>query len=187
MRRKPRHLSKDEAALWSKVAARTQPLRPSGELLSTPQDVSVDPPLRKKDAPAFSPTPDPIDRPILPSAVQMDAKSHRQMRRGKLKPEARIDLHGMTLSEAHPALINFVMSAHAEGKRLVLVITGKGRSLAETPFLDQPRGILRRQVPQWLRLVPLAPVVMDVTPAHIKHGGDGALYVYLRRRRGVVL
>lgn len=115
--------------------------------------------------------------------VVMDRKAHRAMTRGKLEPEAKIDLHGMTLAEAHPELIRFILNAQGRGNRLVLVITGKGkRGLDEGP-IPQRQGVLRHQVPQWLRLPPLGAAVMQVTEAHLRHGGSGAYYVYLRRTR----
>ena len=120
--------------------------------------------------------------PTQPVPPRMDAKSFGKMRKGKLTPESRLDLHGMTVAEAHPALISFILSAQAEGKRLVLIITGKGGQASDRRLFPVQRGILRQQVPQWLRLPPLGPLILDVTPAHIRHGGDGALYVYLRRR-----
>ena len=114
--------------------------------------------------------------------LQMDAKLHGRMVRGKLLPEARIDLHGMTLAEAHPELIRFVLNAQSAGMRLVLVITGKGKRGEDHGPIPQRMGALRHQVPQWLRLPPLGPAVLQVTEAHLKHGGSGAYYVYLRRR-----
>ncbi len=110
----------------------------------------------------------------------MDAKTHARMVRGKLAPEARLDLHGMTLAEAHPELIRFILNAHDGGLRLVLVITGKGKMTHEP--VPRPIGALRHQVPHWLRLPPLSQVVQQVAEANLKHGGSGAIYVYLRRR-----
>ncbi|WP_309668452.1 Smr/MutS family protein [Tabrizicola sp.] len=114
--------------------------------------------------------------------LQMDARTHGKMTRGKLLPEARIDLHGLTLAEAHPELIRFVLNAQSAGLRLVLVITGKGKRGVDTGPIPQRMGALKHQVPQWLRLPPLGPAVLQVTEAHLKHGGSGAYYVYLRRR-----
>jgi DNA-nicking Smr family endonuclease len=106
------------------------------------------------------------------------------MIRGKLKPEARIDLHGMTLADAHPALIRFVTDAWDRGLRLVLVITGKGsRAPEDEGPIPARRGVLRQQVPGWLAAPPLATFVLEVREAHQRHGGGGAFYVYLRRRR----
>ena len=103
------------------------------------------------------------------------------MSRGKLRPEAKLDLHGMTLAEAGPELARFILSCHARGLRLVLVITGKGsRDGIEGP-LPVRRGALRHQVPHWLHTAPLSHAVQQVAPAHLRHGGTGAYYVYLRR------
>lgn len=109
----------------------------------------------------------------------MDHKLHKRMTRGKMRPEARLDLHGMTLAAAQPELAGFILSCHANGLRLVLVITGKGRG-DHGPLPTRP-GALRHQVPYWLHQMPLAKVVQQVTPAHYRHGGEGAYYVYLRR------
>ncbi|WBU56385.1 Smr/MutS family protein [Paracoccus sediminicola] len=113
--------------------------------------------------------------------LRMDRKLHKQLSRGKLRPEAKLDLHGMTLAEAGPELSRFILSCHGNGLRLVLVITGKGsRAEHEGPLPTRP-GALRHQVPHWLHRPPLAGVVQQVTPAHFRHGGGGAYYVYLRR------
>jgi DNA-nicking Smr family endonuclease len=113
----------------------------------------------------------------------MDAKAFGRMKRGKLVPEDRIDLHGMTLDQAHPALVSFVLTSQARGLRLVLVITGKGQREDAYDPMPRRRGVLKSQVPQWLRLSPVAQAVLQVSEAHRKHGGGGAYYVYLRKRR----
>ena len=113
----------------------------------------------------------------------MDRKTFGRMTRGKLLPEARIDLHGMTVAAAHPALTAFILRSQAEGRRLVLVITGKGKRSEDSGPIPVRSGVLRHQVPHWLETPPLRQVVLQVTPAHRRHGGDGAFYVYLRRRR----
>jgi DNA-nicking Smr family endonuclease len=105
------------------------------------------------------------------------------MTRGKIKPEGRIDLHGMTMSQAHPALVGFILNAHDAGKRLVLVITDKGKDRDDGGPIPVRHGVLRHQVPQWMALAPLKSLILQVTPAHLRHGGDGAYYVYLRRGR----
>lgn len=114
--------------------------------------------------------------------VRMDAKAFARMTRGKLAPEARIDLHGLTLAEAHPELIRFILTAQGHGMRLVLVITGKGKRGPDHGPIPQRMGALRHQVPQWLRQPPVGQAVLQVAEAHLKHGGTGAYYVYLRRR-----
>ena len=131
-------------------------------------------------APAHRPAPS-ISEDLAAAPLAMDRRTWRSMRRGKMAPEGRIDLHGMTLADAEPALRGFVQRAHGTGKRLVLVITGKGsRGVEEWP-IPTTLGALRRQVPVWLHRPPLAHLVQQVTPAHRRHGGEGALYVYLRR------
>ena len=122
----------------------------------------------------------------------IDAKAVRRLGSGRLTVDARIDLHGMRQSEAHSALRAFLWRAVAKGNRMVLVITGKGgrRAPAAADFGDaawlgdasiEP-GVLRQQVPLWLREPEFAPLVVGYTTAHIRHGGEGALYVQLRRR-----
>jgi DNA-nicking Smr family endonuclease len=111
--------------------------------------------------------------------LRMDAKTHRKISQGKIRPEARLDLHGMTLAAAQPELMHFIMSCHTSGLRLVLVITGKGRG-DYGPLPTRP-GALRHQVPYWLHSPPLSMVVQQVSASHYRHGGEGAYYVYLRR------
>jgi DNA-nicking Smr family endonuclease len=124
----------------------------------------------------------------------LDRRKARRVGSGRVEIEARIDLHGMTQSEAHPALRRFLLKAHADGRRWVLVITGKGapldRSLNRSTARfdgsdgadDAPRGVLRRNVPFWLAEPELRSIVVGFTSAAIRHGGEGALYVQLRKR-----
>ena len=120
---------------------------------------------------------------LAQAPLQMDARKHAKMAKGKLDPEARIDLHGMTMAEAHPELIRFILNAQTAGLRLVLVITGKGKQGSDHGPIPQRMGVLRHQVPLWLHQPPLGPAILQVTAAHLKHGGGGAYYVYLRRGR----
>lgn len=128
--------------------------------------------------------------PALPSPVAPappaipDRRTRIRLRRGKLRPGARLDLHGLTLDEAQPALTRFLLDAHARGLRLVLVITGKGRTPAAALHFVPEGGAMRRHLPLWLGRAPLAPVVLDHAEAHASHGGGGAFYVWLRTRRG---
>jgi DNA-nicking Smr family endonuclease len=125
-----------------------------------------------------------------PSLSQIDRRKTRKISSGQIEIDARIDLHGMRQSEAHAALRRFLRSAHAEGRRWVLVITGKGMALRSTlgvrgyPGLrDEERGVLKRNVPGWLAEPELRAIVISFAPATARHGGEGALYVQLRRRR----
>lgn len=122
-------------------------------------------------------------RPRAKVPPRMDHGVYRKLKQGKVRPEGRIDLHGMTADAAHAALLGFVFRAHASGKRLILVITGKGRGGGDDdPFPSRP-GVLRRSLPEWLVRPPLNAVVQEWTEAHMRHGGSGAFYVYLRRPR----
>ncbi len=125
--------------------------------------------------------------PPEPVPVALDRKRARRVARGAEEIEARLDLHGMTQDDAHYALTGFVFRCHVQGLRFVLVITGKGgagsRNDDDGSFVARPRGVLRRNVPRWLGSAELAPMVVSYTTAHIRHGGEGALYVQLRVKR----
>jgi len=196
--RRPRHLSPEDLALWEMVARQTRRL---GKPVSPrapdppPQVPQVAPPeAENSPLPAFR-LGEKVDHRrannLLPglaqdmgrAPVKMDARAFTRMKRGKLRPDGRIDLHGMTLAQAHPALTGFILSSAAQGRRLVLVITGKGRPRDDNAPMPFGAGLLRRQVPLWLGQAPIAPHILQIAPAHISHGGEGALYVYLRRPR----
>ncbi|MER5170775.1 Smr/MutS family protein [Thioclava kandeliae] len=200
-----RKLSEEERELWDRVARTTRlfhgtrkPEQPDEEALAKPptplEKPLPDPPkadLGKLRLGGATPRtgwshtpPKSIADSLRTQPLRMDHKAHKQMTRGKLVPDARIDLHGMTQAEAHPELISFILRAQDHGHRLVLVITGKGKVVEDWDPIPTRRGVLRHQVPQWLRLPPLGPVVMQVSQAHQRHGGEGAYYVYLRKLRG---
>lgn len=192
-RRRP--LRPEEEELWRSVARTARPLH-AHPIFHKPAEAPAAPPPLAHTKPRLTPfiLGEAAHRPerhllapalsdLLSAApLQMDAKTHGRMTRGKLVPEARIDLHGMTLAEAHPELIRFILNAQSAGLRLVLVITGKGKRRDDPGPIPQRTGALRHQVPQWLRLPPLGAAVLQITEAHQKHGGSGAYYVYLRRR-----
>lgn len=196
MSRRHRSLSEEERALWDRVAGTAKPLRLRRIMPTADEPAAKTRRPAAKPAPAefrigelarpltamhdFAPT---IEERLAAQAIRINRRAHRDLVRGRLAPEGRIDLHGMTLADAHPELVRFVMKAHDAGKRLVLVITGKGRRGDDHGPIPQRVGILRHQVPLWLTQPPLGAVVLQVMPAHLKHGGMGAYYVYLRRAR----
>jgi DNA-nicking Smr family endonuclease len=112
----------------------------------------------------------------MPPLAPLGRRARSQLLRGKRQIEARLDLHGMTQARAHHALSDFLRHAHLDGLTLVLVITGKGKIGSKSE-----RGILRRQVPQWLSQPEFRTLVVGFEEAHIGHGGEGALYVRIRR------
>lgn len=178
-----RRLSAEEERLWKRVADTATPIRKTVSPTPIAQKPKPDPIPEPFQPPAFrigekagktaTRIPDTVDPPL-----RMDRKTFTRMKRGKQAPDARIDLHGMTAAAAHMALTGFLLRAHGEGKRLVLVITGKGR-----PNDHGSLGVLRREVPHWLERPPLRQIVLQVTEANRRHGGSGALYVYLSRTR----
>ena len=186
-----------ERALWDKVVEKATPLAKRSTALDPDPGFSRPEPENPKNGTrlpdiirpgqAEAPFGGSADRAAEisggPGPHRMDRKQHGRMTRGKLEPEARIDLHGMTLAAAQPALTRFILTAHAEDRRLVLVITGKGKDRDDGGPIPTRTGILRHQVPAWLQSGPLAGAVLDIAAAHRKHGGSGAYYVYLRRRR----
>ena len=194
-----RGLSPEDHELWARVTQSARPIHPAARMPQPAPQPTKSAPLAsaKAEPPAFALPSFRIGQTALPQParhapaatpaqalaaqpLRMDHKTHRRMTQGKLRPEARIDLHGMTLAAAHPALIGFLLAAQGRGLRLVLVITGKGRG--DHGPLPTRSGALRHHVPVWLHQGPLAGVVQQVTPAHDRHGGTGAYYVYLRRR-----
>lgn len=198
MARKRRKLTAEDTALWNKVAASATPLH--RDRIRTHEAGTASPKAaasahQKQQMHAFrvgeaakhiepghllAPS---VSERINDAPVRMHRGTFQKMQRGKLKPEARIDLHGLTLAQAHPMLTEFILDAYARGLRLVLVITGKGRDREQDGPIPIRRGVLRQQVPAWLYAVPLGAVVLDIRTAHLKHGGEGAYYVYLKRRR----
>ena len=190
--RRPRQ---DELELWRKVAQNTQQMHADRKRsehpitnLKTPKPkrLPIEPfTLGQKSngtAPPHKVLPG-IRAQVAMTPLQMDKKTFGRLKRGKVQPEGKLDLHGMTMDQAHPRLTQFILSAHASGKRLVLVVTGKGKARDDGGPIPTRLGVLRHNVPQWLAQAPLTQVVLQVSEAHLKHGGGGAYYVYLRRTR----
>lgn len=194
-RARPRGLRPDEEELWDKVRHSAVPLHPTKhkaikdavERRKPKQPNVAIPRFRVGEAVTSTAMPHIVlpgisDR-LAMAPIQMDRKNFGRMKKGKLSPERRIDLHGMTLAQAHPALVGFILDAYAAGNRLVLVITGKGKDKPDQGPIPVRRGVLKHQVPHWLNSAPLKTAVLQLSEAHLKHGGTGAYYVYLRRHR----
>ncbi|MEC9432881.1 MAG: Smr/MutS family protein [Pseudomonadota bacterium] len=127
-------------------------------------------------------------RPLIDGfdpAAGLDRNTARKLSRGLRRPDARLDLHGMTAERAHRALIRFILAERKAGARMVLIVTGKGgrRPVDDAPFMPDRVGVLKHAVPHWLATHPLEGTVVGVYPAHQSHGGAGALYVYLKKPR----
>jgi len=181
--RRKRALSEEERALWERVAKEIKPLRKKPRSAKT-EAASVEAETTaaaKPETPSKSLPPATIPlatKPIAPPLAPLARRERSQLSRGRKEIDARLDLHGMTQTRAHRALLGFLQRAHSDGLTFVLVITGKGR-----PGADPERGVLRRQVPQWLNLPEFRSLVVGFEEAHIGHGGEGALYVRIRRSK----
>lgn len=189
-KRRKRSLSEEEHILWKRVTetlkplpgdsrvrasgksalARDKPAAPAAKAPDKPQATTalsgrvVAPPLKKTV-------------PAQPPQGAFDRRTLQRLVRGRTAIDGRIDLHGLTQAEAHGRLHSYLAGAQARGHKVVLVITGKGGDGYGG------RGVLRRVVPQWLQLPKFRDLVNGVEEAHASHGGSGALYVRIRRRK----
>jgi DNA-nicking Smr family endonuclease len=181
--RRKRGLSEEERALWESVAKQVKPLRKklrAGKLhaigIQTGAAAVVPVAAQKPRVSVHAANP---KKPATPALVPLGRRERTRPSRGRIEIDARLDLHGMTQTRAHRALFGFLQRAHADGQTFVLVITGKGKVGGP----ESERGVLRRQVPQWLNLPDFRPLVIGFEEAHVGHGGEGALYVRIRRSR----
>jgi DNA-nicking Smr family endonuclease len=179
-RRRRRHLTPDEHKLWSGVIRSVAPLKRKPSKARGPEAMPAPgepvPPARRRMEPAPKSAAKIASQPALP-VTGLERREKQRLARGTQEIDLRIDLHGKTQSEAHAALLGFLRRAQAQGARIVLVITGKGGGSSGG------RGILKRQVPLWLRLPEFRLLVLAIEDAHVTHGGEGALYVRVRRPR----
>jgi DNA-nicking Smr family endonuclease len=127
----------------------------------------------------------PRKAPAAPGGSGINGATEQRLKRGALEPDAKIDLHGRTEAVAHRSLSSFLAGAQRRGDRLVLVVTGKGNPDSDDTASWSTRrvGVLKEMVPRWLNEPEFAALIANVRPAHSRHGGGGALYVYLRKRR----
>lgn len=175
-RRPSRAVSREEADLFRRAMKDARPL-PEGD----PAEPSAAP----------SPSPRPPSGPASPRGTDqvgnfpelsagatagLDSRTMDRLKRGRIRPEAKLDLHGKTRDEAHRALSGFLARAQGDGRRCVIVVTGKGR-------LGEGGGVIRNEVPHWLNLAPNRARILGFAQAQPRDGGTGALYVLLRRVR----
>jgi DNA-nicking Smr family endonuclease len=190
-----RHLSDDEQTLWDGFTRAIKPLKPKAKpadksaktVTKTPTKPSAEKtgvkPVARPTAKILAPSPV-LSRPAPspPPLAPLGRRMKQRVARGREPIDARIDLHGMTQQQAHGALLHFLHRAQADGVRTVLIVTGKGlRKQADSA--ERERGVLKRQVPLWLALPEFRPLIVGFDDAHVGHGGEGALYVRLRRVR----
>lgn len=185
--RPPRGLSAEEQALWAKLAASVTPLHPGKTAKPVQEPVPIVRPAAPLTKPPKGRIPPPLVRqapkpPTAPSpATGLDSHWERRLGRSSTAPDFSLDLHGHTLDQAHRRLDSGLMQAKAMGARLVLVVTGKARPVAAADRAGQ-RGAIRAKILDWMAAGPHSTDIAAIRPAHRRHGGDGALYIILRRR-----
>lgn len=181
-----RRLTAEERVLWTLVTKAVAPLR-----TPAPADDVADETEAGDEAPLAAPTrmtkrtqspaaaPPRVSAPLPPPLAPLGRRMKQRVGRGKAPIDGRLDLHGLTQSEAYPALLRFLRAASARQARVVLVITGKGAGGED----GGERGVLRRQLPHWLALPEFRALVIGYEQAAIAHGGEGAWYISVRRAR----
>jgi DNA-nicking Smr family endonuclease len=192
-----RDLHDDERALWDDVMRDVRRLRgakaarPKAEKKRTARVPVESPALPAPVRPTVVAPSAAKPKKTAPPAFVIDGATAERLKRGKVEPDATLDLHGLTQAQAHARLVSFVKRAHEHAYRCILIVTGKGSlrpARDETAGFVMPErsnaGVLRVMVPRWLEEDALRALVVGVQGAHQRHGGAGAIYVYLRRKRG---
>jgi DNA-nicking Smr family endonuclease len=190
-----RHVTPEEAELWeglkhSLQKVKGKPRVPAHAMTPAAPPAARAPSRPEKAQPRPSPkasAPAPKAPPVAPLA-DFDRRAFRQVASGKFTIDDRIDLHGLGRQEARTRLRAFLLGSQAKGHKVVLVITGKGGEAEGADHLARmlggpERGVLRRSVPQWLEEHEFRTIVLSYTAAGVRHGGEGALYVRLRKAR----
>lgn len=186
--RSSRRLSAEEQALWKAATRAVEPIRrkrPSkaAEKTASPEPEPVPTPPGPAPQKTVRQSPPPASpKPALPPLAGIERRLRQRVGRGAAAIDARLDLHGHTQERAYRVLLGFLHAAQANEAKVVLVITGKGARTDAAP-LSGERGVLKRLVPQWLGLPEFRRYVIGFDAAHVSHGGQGALYVRVRRAR----
>ena len=180
----------EDVKLWAAVAKTIKRSRPAQAVETLKESPK---PSAKKQKPRLTPFEIgqnvPPHSAVLPkykadSSYQLDGRTNARFTKGKITIDACLDLHDLTVSRAKVAFERFIAQQHKAGARVVLVVTGKGRHIAKDDFNRPRSGVIRESLRDWAQAVPLCDIVLKVAVAQRQHGGAGAYYVYLRRRRG---
>ncbi len=197
---RPRDLRPEEREVWARVLSDVKPLKGrSAPHMGAPKPIKASPPPHRKAARAASPRHcgpptgrgsaghTSSEKSVHHAARPPDRSHEKKVRRGQVEIDGRLDLHGLTQDQAQAALRGFVERGMARGARCLLVITGKGAgpevARRFVPWWEEAPGVIKRRTPEWLASAAFAPFVAGVARAHQRHGGEGALYVFLRRHR----
>ena len=175
-----RRLTDAERALWHRVTAKIAPIK------RTHTQPPVTPRLDRVESKQIEAPHEITSNDLKANAVtkqnHIDKKTAQRLKRGKFPIDGKIDLHGMTQKQAYGALLRFIEFSRINGRRMVIVVTGKGWN-PDAAGSEQAVGVLRRMVPRWLESPPFTQHVAGITDASLKHGGSGALYVLLRKKK----
>ena len=185
-------LPPEDAKLWDQVAETAEPLaKGKNRVIDLPEPVAGS----DREVPSERKAPsqdaqretadvrEPTKPPATPPVATFERKEVRRLGSGRTSVDARIDLHGMRQREAHGSLRAFLAKAQSRGHKHVLVITGKGGRTEQDGSYE--RGVLNREVPRWLSEPEFRQWVVSFTTASKRHGGEGALYVRLRRLKSL--
>jgi DNA-nicking Smr family endonuclease len=182
-----RLLTEEEVSLWVAVARTVTP-QPGARLpkiaemdVATAAEISV----KARSTVAATAKPSPTGKSAPLPLAPLERRMRQRIARGRLEIDATVDLHGLRQDQAHATLLRFLSRARQNHARVVLVVTGKGRSASATEDNWAERGILRRMVPIWLAAPDLRHIILGFEEATLTHGGSGALYVRLRGQRGM--
>jgi DNA-nicking Smr family endonuclease len=179
----PRGLTAEESEVWEKLAATVTPLHPSRPVKSVAVPAKAEPvKTAAKTTKAAPPRPKPAPPKPAPPQQGLDSHWDRRLKAGTLLPELTLDLHGHNLDMAYDRLMSGIAQARAMGVRTVLLVTGKPRPV-EAADRAEKRGAIRAKVLDWLAASSHHSAIAAVRRAHQRHGGDGALYIVLRRER----
>ena len=191
MRRPGRRLTADEAQVWAQVARTVTPLekrRPKAEAVvaePVPTQIVVSPPPPAKKVKGRVPPPlppKPVSAKAQESQLQLDGSWEKRISKGTLVPDFSLDLHGSSLDQAYVRLMHGLTQAKSMGARVVLVVTGKSRPV-DAMDRGSARGAIRAKITDWLAASEHAYDIVAIRGAHRRHGGQGALYVVLKKRR----
>ncbi len=177
----------DEKALWDHITRDVEPLKdrnlPTTDDKGTPKTPRKKTQAPRRDTPALSLQTE-CQRHQGSFSKDLDKRTDERLRRGQMRIDLTIDLHGMNREQAQRALAHRLNEAFMSRKRTALIITGKGRGKASSAEWIAPKpGVLKQNLPSWLNEAPLRDIVLKAYPAKPADGGDGAFYVYLRRKR----
>jgi DNA-nicking Smr family endonuclease len=181
-----RKFTAEDRRLWDFVTRSVTPLKPRH---AATESIEPAPPLRPR-AVDIATSPTVIHRqthqqPLhVGRLVDLDAATAKKFRKGRMPCDARLDLHGLTLAQAHSSLVHFIRNQSESGARSVLVITGKG---AVDPTTERPRGRIKAELMHWLNAAPLRHVILAVTEANPKQSTGGAVYILLKRRERIAV